>query len=231
MLPGSDIDPFGAGVSEIGFRFWFNASDEQCQRNEYEKEDGHVVEIVHVHGDEEHEGSIDGEEDAETKIGGEGRGLAREVAEQQYHEYRSPEQAIHFNHEGEYSFGEVHDERGDGHCYDRHRHANFLAALNDGIVIEIFAEKGFVDIEGEDSDAAVENGIEGTEDGPENNGSEKADHEGGHDVAYQRWVNPIGIFEVARPIQVEGDDSGHGDVEDVQNLEERGDHDPFLAFL
>ena len=153
---------------------------------------------MHVHGDEEHEGSINGQERPRQMIGGERRGLAREVAEQEHHQDRGPKQAIHFNHEGEYPFWEVHDERGDGHCYDRHRHANLLASLNDGIVIEILAEKGFVDIESEDGDAAVEDGIEGTEDGPEDDGREEADHEGGHDVAYQRWDKPNRDFRSGR---------------------------------
>ena len=85
MFPRGDVDAFGSCVSESGFRFRFNASDQQCQRNEYEEQDGHVVEIVHVHRDEKHEGSIDGEEDAEAEISSEGRGLPGEIAEQQDH--------------------------------------------------------------------------------------------------------------------------------------------------
>ena len=103
--------------------------------------------------------------------------------------------------------------------------------MDDYLIIESFAPKRLVDIERENGNGTIEDGIECTEDGSENDGGEEADKYARHDVADQGRINEVSIIEVTWTVEVQRDNAGHGYVEDIEHLEEGGDHDAFLAFL
>ena len=103
--------------------------------------------------------------------------------------------------------------------------------MNDLVVSSILSKKRFVYVQCENGDGTIQDGIESTQDRSENDGSEEADEKVGHDITYQCGVYEIGILEIIGTIEVKGDDSRECDVEDVQNFEERSQHDALLTLF